>query len=50
MSDSKTSMDAAYVTKQRYRLGVAYMMAMGVCGIVLVAIGQTDERAQDECL
>jgi hypothetical protein len=31
--------DPAYAQTQRFRLGVAYMMAMGVCGIVLVAIG-----------
>jgi predicted MFS family arabinose efflux permease len=49
MSDSKTSMDAAYVTKQRYRLGVAYMMAMGVCGIVLVAIGSNLKQLASNC-
>lgn len=31
--------ELADIQKQRFRLGVAYMMAMGVCGIVLVAIG-----------
>lgn len=34
-----TTSDQLVVKRQRSMLGVAYMMAMGVCGIVLVAIG-----------
>jgi hypothetical protein len=32
------------VSRQRFMLGLAYMLAMGVCGIVLVAIGSNLKR------
>lgn len=41
--DSKDVAEHSAVSPLRWRLGIAYMMAMGVCGIVLVAIGSTLE-------
>jgi len=37
------------VEHQRFLLGIAYMMAMGVCGIILVAIGSNLKQLADNC-
>ena len=41
--------DSPEVKRQRYLLGISYMMAMGVCGIVLVAIGSNLKQLADNC-
>ena len=41
--DVEEQKEHAPVSPLRWRLGIAYMFAMGVCGIVLVAIGSTLE-------
>lgn len=41
--DKKEVAEHSPVSPIRWRLGMAYMLAMGVCGIVLVAIGSTLE-------
>ena len=41
--------DDPAVAKQRFLLGIAYMMAMGVCGIVLVAIGSNLKQLAANC-
>ena len=37
------------VLRLRWRLGVVYMLSMGVCGIVLVALGSTLEALSARC-
>ncbi|CAM9797586.1 unnamed protein product [Phaeothamnion confervicola] len=39
----------AKVTRYQMALGAAYMLAMGVCGIVLVALGSTLEDLAENC-
>lgn len=36
-------------TQDKYVLGIAYMLSMGVCGIVLVALGSTLEDLAENC-
>jgi predicted MFS family arabinose efflux permease len=41
--------NAAILEENKYILGVGYMLAMGVCGIVLVALGSTLESLAENC-
>jgi len=41
--------DSISVASARHQLGVAYLMAMGICGIVLVAIGSNLKQIAVHC-
>jgi len=48
-ADQPIEEEDAAVAKQRKMLGLAYMLAMGVCGIVLVAIGSNLKQLAANC-
>jgi predicted MFS family arabinose efflux permease len=39
----------ALIEENKYTLGIGYMLAMGVCGTVLVALGSTLESLAEKC-
>lgn len=47
--DSQPTPEDEAVARQRYMLGLAYMLAMGMCGIVLVAIGSNLKQLASNC-
>jgi predicted MFS family arabinose efflux permease len=46
---SSTQLPEKTVEKKRLFLGIGYMMAMGICGIVLTAIGSTLDSIASDC-
>jgi len=48
LENNEEGKDDKGIPSTRIKLGVAYMLAMGVCGIVLVAIGSTLEELAEQ--